>query len=493
MRGTKGGFWDRLLARMRRRKITKKKKQKLVEEKQNIVKKENVIKKKKEEIQVLHVLHNNNVLESKTKKRRFKIYKKGISTKIVTHPKDDRVVIKKESNIQKNKKSVGISPRIENKNVSTITEKKITKKKKGISNKEINATKDSKKQLNEKTAKLVRELNKIIDDDRNKINGITLELVELKNKLNEARTIKKVEEIEQKLIEIKRKLIELMETYSKIKDGSISKLKNEEIEKLVIDIKNLDPNFIFDDIVNKVTPNLDYYNDMSNNAITTVSVIYSSEYQKDIINYKNNKEETINVELKDFNEVNIRLSKELDKHKSIIREFGVLISKISPKKIVDVQNDFLSTMLHNTGCLIGAFLSIPFLKKPKNVSLFAFGLFTINNSIRNMRKVTTTEIINYIPSNDYANQIIKYKNSFGFVDYMISDSLYQISELKEEYKINFASFHNTELFNENLQKIEAMETKILKQAKEIKALKNKYENTLDKNYEKVLSIKNNSK
>ncbi len=500
MRGAKGGFWDRLFARMRRRKIIKQKKQKLLEEEKNNVKKENLSKKKKDELNVLLVLSNDNKFELKTKNRRFKIHKKGISTKILTYPKDAKKMIKKivVKNIKNNSKGLdtnikngNISPKIESKNVTIISKKKITKKKKDISNNKIITTRNTKKQLNEKSNKLINELNKIINDNRNKIHEITLELDKLKNDLNEARTIKKVEEIEEKLKELKRKLIELIENYTKIKEGSITSLKNEEIKELIVDINKLDPNFNFDEIINKVTPNLDYYSDMSNNTIETVNMIYSSSYQKDIINYKNNEEHNMNVELKDFNEINSRLSLELDKNKNMIKEFNVLINKISPKKIVKVQSDFLATMIHNTRCLIGAFLSIPFLKKPKNIPLFTFGLFTINNSIRSMRKVTTTETINYIPSNDYANQIIKHKNSLNFADYMISDTLYQIRELKEEYIINFGSYHNSEEFEKNLKKIESMEDKMLKQSKEIESLKNKYQSTLDKNYGKVLSIKNN--
>lgn len=512
MRGAKGGFWDRLFARIRQRKIIKRQKQNLLKEK-NILKKKIEFKKKNDELQVLFV--HNNTFNTKPQKRKFKLHKKNIVDKNIIIKNNNKfevknIVIKKEevskpkfkiskkgintrNEIYKNKNSNKKSKKnskILIKTISDITSKSSIKKKKGISNKKVSIP-NNKEKLDEKTSKLIKELNKIIDDNRNKINEITLELQELKHDLNEARTIKKVEEIEKKVQELKRKLIELIENYSKIKDGNIISLKDAGIKDLIEDINKLDPNFKIDEIINKVTPNLDYYNEMSNAAIESVNIIHSSSYRKDIIDYKNNEEYNMNVELSDFNSLNNRLSKELDKNKNIIKEFNILINKISPKKIVKVQSDFLATMLHNTGCLIGTFLSIPFLKKPKNIPLFTFGLFTINNSIRSMRKVTTTETINYIPSNDYANQIIKYRNSFSFVDYMISDSLYQISELKEEYKINFSSYHNTQEFEKNLRKIESMEDKLLKQSKNIQELKNKYQSTLDKNYDKVLSIKNN--
>lgn len=472
MRGSKGGFWDRLRFRFRKRKQYRIKKEKEIENKIIDSEKKKKLKIKKQEIDNFNYLLNKKkreVTPIKTKKKT----KKGVSKK--------NEIINTEQN---NKTKKQISPKIQKKKTSEIIDKPVYKKKKGINNKNQTIIK-----LNEKTSKLIIELNKLISDDKEKINKISHEIGELKSDLENSKTIKEVEDIEQKLIELKRKLIELIEQYTKLKDGSFSKIKNEKIENIIEDIKKIDQNFNFYEIVDTIKPNLDYYNEMSNCAVSTVNMIYTSSYQKDIIDYKNNTEDNINNKFSDVKDLSDRLNNELNKHKNIINEFNALISKISPKKIVSVQNNFLETLLHNTGCLIGTFLSIPFLKKPKNVPLFAFGLFTINNSIRNMRRVTTTENISYIPSDDYAKQIIRYKNSFGFVDYMISDSLYQITELKEEYKINFSGFHNTEEFNKNLKRIENIEYKIQKQAKEIKELKSKYENTLNKNYEKVLSIK----
>jgi len=265
MRGSKGGFWNRLVVRFRLRKLNKNQKLELEKEEKLNSKKEKIIKIKKEE-QELYFLSSNKIVEGKSKKRVFKGPKKGIPTKIVTYNNIGKKEIKKHeipdlSNYsikieRKNKKKNDISPKIENKNVSIITSKNITKKKKGILNNKITSIKDNSRQLNEKSQKLIDELNKIINDNREKINLITDEITELKCDLNGAKTIKKVEEIEKKLNVIKKKLIELMETYTKIKNDSISKLKDEEIEKLVTDIKNLDSNFKFDKIINTVATSL---------------------------------------------------------------------------------------------------------------------------------------------------------------------------------------------------------------------------------------------
>jgi len=272
MRGSKGGFWDRLMARIRQRKIQKKKeKLHLIEEKMINSKKEKTIK-QKETQQVLYILNINNKLESKSNKKSFKLRKKGISAKIITSPQgyiknSKEVIIKKESI---NKKKDVISPKFKNKNISSITKKKITKKKKGIPSSVIITTKDNTKHLNEKTQKLIAELNKIIDDNRENINEITSQISKIRNELHGATSIKKVEEIEQKLMGLKRKLIEFMENYSSIKNGSYLKLNKERIEELITEIKKINPTFKFSDIVDKVSPNLDYYNDLSNVAEYTV-------------------------------------------------------------------------------------------------------------------------------------------------------------------------------------------------------------------------------
>ncbi|MBE6153798.1 MAG: hypothetical protein E7166_06215 [Firmicutes bacterium] len=482
MRGSKGGFWDRLLSRFRLRRLKK------IREEKKIIQK-NLDNLKNKEIKKNEEIYLNRVFSLKSKKRTVKLYKKGIASKIKTTPK-----INSNKAIKDNKKTINKVIKFNQKRIKKkvgITSKKIEKQvsvnQDTIKDKEIN---NNNVILEFKTEKLISELNKIVNNNREMINSITYQINELKSEIDEAKSIKKINEIENKLIEIKRKLDELVKNYSNIKNTNLKQLNNEKITQLMEEIKKISPEFNFEYIIDKISPNLDYYNELSNNVVNSVTMLYSADYQKDVINYKNIKSENVNDKLGDFSEINNRLSAELEKHKNIVKNFNLLINKISPKKIIHVQNNFISTMLYNTGCLLSTFLSIPFLKKPKNIPLFTFGLFTINNSIRSMRKITTTESISYIASEDYTNQILKYKNSFGFVDYMIDDSLYQISNLKEEYIINFSSFHNSEEFEKNLRLINEMEQKIIKQSKDIKKMKQNYENALNKNYEKVLSIKN---
>lgn len=521
MRGAKGGFWDMLFSRVRKRKIQKKKNDEMKLENESLKSKKLEQTKKENNNHVLYVINVNKKANLELKNSNLKVQKKKFSgSKKITRKNASNVVkilitsstITPKKGIDINKNNSKTSDKIETKKVTSLSNKKIKKENKKISNKVDNKKIESisnkkikkkpspakldikvedKKKLDDNSIKLIDELNKVIDSNRETINEIKNILDKLNNDIKEAKTTKKVEEIEQKIIILKELLNKLSETYENIKGASFSKLGVEKIDKLIEDIKKIEPNFNFNVVLDKVKPNLDYYNDMSERAIETTNMTYSTTTKKDIINYKDNKLEKMKIELKDFEKVNSRLSNELSKHDNIVKEFNELIKKISPEKIVHIQNDFLATMLHNTGCLIGAFLSIPFLKKPKNVPLFTFGLFTINNSIRSMRKVTTTEKISYIPSDDYANQIIKYKNSFGFADYMISDTLYQISEFKEEYKSNFSGYHNTDVFDKNLKTIEEMENKILTQSKKIEQLKKNYEKTLENNYKKVLSIKNN--
>ena len=114
----------------------------------------------------------------------------------------------------------------------------------------------------------------------------------------------------------------------------------------------------------------------------------------------------------------------------------------------------------------------------------------LNNSIKSMRGIVNKkDIVNYIPSNDYAREILLYKCDLNYIDYMLDDSLFQIRCLKEEYKLNFSEFYSNEMFMMQLEKIEAIELKLKKQSIELKNLRNKYEQTIDKNNQKILKIK----
>lgn len=114
----------------------------------------------------------------------------------------------------------------------------------------------------------------------------------------------------------------------------------------------------------------------------------------------------------------------------------------------------------------------------------------LNNSIKSMRGIVTKKtIVNYIPSNDYAKAIIANRSDLNYIDYMLDDSLFQIRCLKEEYKLNFSEFYSNEMFAMQFEKIEAIELKLKKQSMELKNLRNKYEQTLNKNNQKILKIK----
>ena len=133
-------------------------------------------------------------------------------------------------------------------------------------------------------------------------------------------------------------------------------------------------------------------------------------------------------------------------------------------------------------------MSIPLLKKPKNIPLFATGLFIISNSIRNMRKlITTEEVVEYIPSNNYINAIKTNLNSFDLIEYMMEDSLDQISNLKNDYINQFGEYSNTDIFQKNLKKINSYQYKLKNKQNQFIKEKEKMNKNLKEN-QKILCL-----
>jgi len=221
MRGSKGGFWDRLLSRFRLRRLKK------IREEKKIIQK-NLDNLKNKEIKKNEEIYLNRVFSLKSKKRTVKLYKKGIASKIKTTPK-----INSNKAIKDNKKTINKVIKFNQKRIKKkvgITSKKIEKQvsvnQDTIKDKEIN---NNNVILEFKTEKLISELNKIVNNNREMINSITYQINELKSEIDEAKSIKKINEIENKLIEIKRKLDELVKNYSNIKNTNLKQLNNEKV------------------------------------------------------------------------------------------------------------------------------------------------------------------------------------------------------------------------------------------------------------------------
>ncbi len=210
-----------------------------------------------------------------------------------------------------------------------------------------------------------------------------------------------------------------------------------------------------------------------------------------IYNYKNkdkDKKVLTNVNLVHIQNINNLLDEKLKEQQKIYNDFNKKIKGIKPKELKYVKFHFLSNLFSNFKNVLFSIMSIPLLKKPKNIPLFATGLFIISNSIRNMRRlITTEEVIEYIPSNNYINAIKSNLNNFDLIEYMMEDSLDQISYLKNDYIIQFGEYSNTDIFQKNLKKINSYQEKIKNKQNQFLKEKEKMNKNLKEN-QKILRL-----
>jgi len=515
MRGQKGGFWDRLLFRIRQLKLKiKRKKEKDIIKQEKKSKQEQLYKKQKQEVIIYQttkrkkykgVSNENeikisfkiknqkkiNKIENKQLNVISKEYKSIIPKAILATPAFVLNIPKKSFSINKedSKQNTNIKNNFKEikkteKNSNVITTNKINKKKKyvGIGNEIISESKI--KENNQ----LFKEIKKLIDGDKEKISFLVEAVNKLEDNINHSKNVDELNKIQEQLLKIKKEIEKVLKNYEILKYGdNLKGLNVPKITEIIDELKNSDS---ISEIINKYNIYLDYYNELSNLRLNEQNLEYKTEYKKEEVTKKKVILKRANIKMEDLNKIEKRLSRELIKQKNILDEFNNLISKIEPEKIIKVQSNYINNLLHKIGGIFTAFLSIPFLKKPKNVPTFAFGLYMLNSSIKSMRGIVNKKTtINYIPSNDYAKAIIANRCDLNYIDYMIDDSLFQIHCLKEEYQLNFSSFYNNEQFSKQLEKITSIESKLLKQSKEIKNIRNKYEEVLNKNNNKILKIK----
>lgn len=512
MRGASGNFFDRLLSRIKKRKKLKRiKKQEIIIEKE--VKRKKVAEKKKKEIEINNYFINQKQVKKYGNDKIVIVPKKGTIKK----GKKKKTTLPTNNNVCKPKVSIDYNKeKNTTKSIETKKENKIIKKSTTPlkeTNKVIKApsktdTKDNimktKNTTHETKAEpntinctnfeflyveIIKEIDKKIVKHKEILESLKFKFDELNNELKHAKTKKRVEEIEKQLLEIKRQIDLILEEYNDIKDGELLKLKIDGLEKKFKQFEEINPNVDVKELLSPCYVKMDYYNELSNQRINCISSIDNIDNRKNIIESKELLLSNEKKQLSDLNQINKRLSYQIEKNQNLLKEFDELINNINPKQIIEVQSKFLNTLMNRMKGMFGTFLSVPLLKS-KNLPLFMVGLYGFNSSIRSMRAVTNKNTnIKYIPSNDYTNKLLDYKNQFSFVEYMVNDSIRELKFLREEFVLNFGNYLDYNTFTSHLTAIDEMENKLILQSKKIQKLKQKYTTTIDKHSKKLEIIK----
>lgn len=194
------------------------------------------------------------------------------------------------------------------------------------------------------------------------------------------------------------------------------------------------------------------------------------------------------INLKQIEKINNLLEDKLKEQEYIYKEFNKKVKNIQPEKIISVKYHFINNLFSNFKNIFLSAMSIPLLKRTRNLPLFATGLFILNNSIRNMRKlVSTEETINYIPSNNYIGAIKSNLNNLELVEYMIEDSLDQIRFLRNDYVNKFSQYSYDEVYQKNLKKLDDYEKKMKEKQEKLEKEKTKMQKNIKEN-EKILRL-----
>lgn len=510
MKGAKGGFFDKLLTRFRQRLLKRKlKKEKIIEEQEKEVKKNQIKKKKDEELIINYInkrrfvgINTTKKLENNLKKTKSNL-SSNQSLKVI---KNSNINFKNKSdkfNFQE-KKEQTLKPndtkrKFKNIKIDNLLNKKILKKNRKHIFKPKKVGIDDKSEISENkrrdtsvdTNLLIKEINKIINNHKELLEHIMIDIENIEEQITITNDMYIIKNLEKKLKELKAKITKILEEYFKIKDGNIENIEYQKINKIIREIKNLDSSININKLIDSSKINLNYYNELINSKLNCNALEDRISYKKEVINSTNSITNNIeNVNIDKFNIINSKLENQIRKNKEILNDFNRMISKIEPEKIIEIQSKLISNLIRNATSLIGTFISIPFLKRPKDIPMFTFGLFTLNNSIRNMRAINEKkEVVRYIPSDDYTDKILNSKNNFDSVEYLLYDSINQIEFFKQDFINNFEDYYNDDEYLKQIRKIDSMKEKLVEQSVIINKMKKEYDKTLFKNKEKVLKIK----
>lgn len=451
----KGSFWDRLRLRFRKIKLFfKKKKQQdedILLEKQKIEKL-----KKQKEAQIIYN-YEQNIKRSKSgliiyTGHKYKKHYGITATKVALIPTTMILNAIKPSNSTQNKNRLNV--------------------------KEKNTKVDETKNIN------LKQNNKVSQIKPEKNNTLSSNIATEKN-LNKSNNEKVSIKQEKIVINVnKAKIREINKNQNRVNNGKkeeTSNLLNYKTIDNKIQNKEVIPHFFAEPIITPKTPKVSKTIKGKKNKKGTIINIYDDKKLKD-------KPKLTKMNLYPIEKINNELQKKLEEQKLIYEEFNEKISKIKPEKITEVKFYFINNLFSNLKNIMLTAFSIPLLKRPKNIPLFSVGLFMINNSIRNMRKlITKEETISYIPSNNYINAIESNLNSIELINYMLEDSLDQIGALKSDYENQFGIYSYTDIYKQNMQKLNSYEEKIKKKQKQFEEEKLKMNKNLEKN-QKILRL-----
>lgn len=455
-RGAKGSIKDRLISmlyRLRYRKKSLKEKHYTI---QNKTKQENYLYdlknfEEKENIDILD-LKDKTELDKIKFSVNFKMNdKKGIddidlklhSIETKSSELDKKVNLKKE--IRKTKDEITIL-----KEVDTF----IKKSKKNISDieYELNIIKKESKEKNKDTKELEERYNKL----KEKITKLKLQYDAVKDKydLSEFSILESI------------KLIDAIDDYK-----SIAKINEMEMILKVCkkEISKIDNITIIVDENKKVGTNIE----KTKSEQKQIKIKFNKSKNK--INEINSLQENLNIEIKYQQQI-------VDE---MYEKASFFEKEISKKIEVIGKRDILGSVLR----IAGGILTLPF--TGKQLFGISLGSTLINKALKEMNKSLETRekiVINY-KYEDVSKQIEQVKEKQEYTNLILSDSLNEIKKLKSNFRNTYSEYDNIlPEYNSTLEKLDALELKILEQQDRLLKMDKKLDKEQEINKQKLKKI-----
>lgn len=158
---------------------------------------------------------------------------------------------------------------------------------------------------------------------------------------------------------------------------------------------------------------------------------------------------------------------------------------VSKKIEVIGKRDILGSVLR----IAGGILTLPF--TGKQLFGISLGSTLINKALKEMNRSLETKekiVVNY-RYEDISKQIEQVKDKVEYTNLILSDSLNEIKKLKSNFKYTYSEYDNIlPEYNSTLEKLEALELKILKQQEKLFKMDKKLDKEKEINKQKLKRI-----
>ncbi|MBR3162078.1 MAG: hypothetical protein IKF19_05040 [Bacilli bacterium] len=245
-------------------------------------------------------------------------------------------------------------------------------------------------------------------------------------------------------------------------------------KKLVLDYKLLNE-------FHKLYEKLDRVKSLSD------EVIAKNQLKIDYLEEKNNNNEYANDRIKDLDNVMHRCDLEINNQNNYLKELMPTIDIIDKKEYTHLKFNSLNKLI-NSSILFLSTISLS--KKMPIIPRIFINTLAVNHLVKNIYKSMIPDKVTEIEYSaiNYDKELSDKINDLGYTSYLVSDTLVTISNIKEQFLIQYNE--SIPGFADTLIKIEKIEDKVINSQYKLDIIKNKLSRSRKQNQEKMLKLEN---